>query len=130
MPRIFWIWMASATSCNFWKASARMGAGRDLFLTPPFPKRLVAHIIQRTVRRDGCFRGGDSMAPESDAVPSGVSPRQVWAFIPLESQQQIVQLLAHLAVHLIATQSLCQRVDVSVKERGDVHSSSTNEDPA
>jgi len=70
------------------------------------------------------------MAPESDAVPSGVSPRQVWAFIPLECQQQIVQLLAHLAVHLIATQSLCQRVDVSVKERGDVHSSSTNEDPA
>ena len=70
------------------------------------------------------------MAPESDALLSGVSPRQVWAFIPLECQQQIVQLLAHLAIHLIATQPLCQRVDQSVKERGDAHSSSTQQDPA
>jgi hypothetical protein len=70
------------------------------------------------------------MAPESDVLPSGVSPRQVWAFMPLECQQRIVQLLAHLAVHLIATQPLCQRVDLSVKERGDAHSSSSHQDPA
>jgi hypothetical protein len=70
------------------------------------------------------------MAPESDVLPSGVSPRQIWAFIPLECQQQIVQLLAHLAVHLIATQPLCQRADQSAKERGDAHSSSPNQDPA
>jgi len=70
------------------------------------------------------------MAPESDVLPLGVSPRQVWAFFPLECQQQIVQLLAHLAVHLIATQPLCQQADVSAKERGDVHSSSSQQDPA
>ena len=70
------------------------------------------------------------MLSESDALPLGVSPRQVWAFIPLECQQQIVQLLARLAVHLIATEPLCQRADVSAKERGDVHSSSINQDPA
>jgi hypothetical protein len=70
------------------------------------------------------------MAPESDALPSGVSPTQVWALIPLEEQQHVVQLLAHLAMHLIAAQPLCQRADLSAKERDDVHPSSTNQDPA
>jgi hypothetical protein len=70
------------------------------------------------------------MAPESDVLPSGVSPRQVWALIPFECQQQIVQLLAHLAVHIITAQPLCQRVDVSAKEQGDAHSSSSHQDPA
>jgi hypothetical protein len=70
------------------------------------------------------------MAPESEVLRPGVSPRQVWAFIPLECQQQIVQLLARLAVHLIATQPLCQQVDLSAKERADADSSSTNQDPA
>lgn len=70
------------------------------------------------------------MALESDVLPSGVSPRHVWAFIPLECQKQIVQLLAHLAMHLIATQPLCQRADHSAKERGDAHASSSQQDPA
>jgi hypothetical protein len=70
------------------------------------------------------------MAPESDVLPSGVSPRQVWAFIPLECQQQIVQLLARLAVHVIATQPLCQRVDPRAKERSHAHSSNSKQDPA
>lgn len=70
------------------------------------------------------------MAPESDVLPSGVSPRQVWALIPLECQQHIVQLLAHLAMHLIATQPLCQRADQSAKECDDAHSSSSQQDPA
>ena len=70
------------------------------------------------------------MAPESDVLAAGVSPRHVWACIPLECQQQIVQLLAHLAVHLIATQPLCQRADLRAKERGDAHSSSSHQDPA
>jgi len=70
------------------------------------------------------------MAPESDVLLSGVSPRHVWAFIPLDCQQQIVQLLAHLAMHLIATQPLCQRVDLSAKEQVHAHSASSDQDPA
>jgi hypothetical protein len=69
------------------------------------------------------------MAPESDVLLSGVSSRHVWAFIPLDSQQQIVQLLAHLAMHLIATQPLCQRVDLSAKEHVHAHSASSHQDP-
>jgi hypothetical protein len=70
------------------------------------------------------------MAPESEVLPSGVSPRQVWAFIPLEEQQQIVQLLAHLAVHVVTAQTSCQWSAVVAKERGNVHPSNSKQDPA
>ena len=70
------------------------------------------------------------MAPESDVLPPSIAPTQVWALIPLEYQQHVVQLLAHLAIHLIAAQPLPQRVDQSAKERGDVHTSSTHQNPA
>jgi hypothetical protein len=69
------------------------------------------------------------MAPESDLLPPPITPTHVWALIPLEYQQHVVQLLAHLAVHLIAAQPLCQRADLSAKERNDVHPSSPNQDP-
>ena len=70
------------------------------------------------------------MAPESDVLPSGVSPRQVWALIPLECQQQIVHLLAQLAVQVIAAQPLYQRADVCAKEQVHAHSASSDQDPA
>jgi hypothetical protein len=70
------------------------------------------------------------MASEADVLAAGVSPRHVWALIPLECQQQIVQLLAHLAVQIIAAQPLYQRADVRAKEQLHVPPSSNNQDPA
>jgi hypothetical protein len=70
------------------------------------------------------------MAPESDSFPSSVSPRHIWAFIPPHSQQQIVQLLARLAMHLIAAEPPCQRMDLNAKEHVHAHSSSSHQDPA
>ena len=70
------------------------------------------------------------MAPEADVRAAGVSPRHVWALLPLECQQQIVDLLAQLAVHVIAAQPRYQRADVRAKEQLHAHPSRSNQDPA
>ena len=67
------------------------------------------------------------MTSRSDALPAHIAPTQVWALIPIECQQQIVQLLARLAMHVIATHPPCQRLDVIVKERVDAHPSSSRQ---
>jgi hypothetical protein len=70
------------------------------------------------------------MGSESEVVTQSITPTQVWALIPSERQQHVVRLLAHLAVHLIAAQAPRQWSVVVVKERGDVHPSSSHQDSA
>lgn len=41
------------------------------------------------------------MAPNHDSAVPGILPAQVWARVSVERQQQIVQLLAQLAVQVI-----------------------------
>ena len=49
--------------------------------------------------------GGDSMMVSTGSTPVHVAPTQVWARVPLERQQQTIQLLTRLAVNWVATQS-------------------------
>lgn len=61
---------------------------------------------------------------------SHIAPAQVWARTTAEQQQQIVRLLAHLAVHVIGTQSLWRTSPGNQKEATDVRSSKSSENPA
>lgn len=45
------------------------------------------------------------MAPNQDSAVLPITPAQVWARVSGERQQQIVQLLAHLAVQVIRATS-------------------------
>jgi hypothetical protein len=45
------------------------------------------------------------MAPNQDSAVLRIAPAQVWARVSGERQQQIVQLLAHLAVQVIGAAS-------------------------
>jgi hypothetical protein len=70
------------------------------------------------------------MLSEPTMVTQPITPTQVWALIPLERQQHVVRLLAHLAVHIVTAQTSCQRSDVVVKERDNAHPSNSKQDPA
>jgi hypothetical protein len=126
----FWISLASATSCNSWKVSARSGVGRALpRMAPPHTLTVLPYDQGKFVLRHE-FLGGDHMVPEPELVTQSILPTQVWALIPPERQQHVLRLLAHLAVHLITAQAPCRWSAIVAKERSDDHPFNSHQDPA
>ena len=70
------------------------------------------------------------MVPEPQLVTQPILPTQVWALMPLERQQHVLRLLAHLAVHLITAQAPCRRSAIVAKERSNDHPFNSHQDPA
>lgn len=59
-----------------------------------------------------------------------ITPAQVWARVTAEQQQQIVRLLAHLAVHVIGAETPWRVGPGHQKEATDVRSPKPSENPA
>jgi hypothetical protein len=68
------------------------------------------------------------MAMNFSTTDQMVSPAQVWAYLSLDLQGQVIRLLAQLAAHLVLTEE--EHAQSTRKEASDVLSSITQQDPA
>ncbi len=76
------------------------------------------------------LKKGALMAIHSSTADHMVAPAQVWTYLSTDLQVHVIRLLAHLAAHLVLTETEEEHAHHARKETHDAPSFITQQDPA